>query len=70
MHLVMTKVNAVTLRKWNCTRTYDEPPSFVELREFLDKTCFVLESVETAGQKSKPHFINDIHERMNYAIKK
>ncbi|XP_050547611.1 uncharacterized protein LOC126909236, partial [Daktulosphaira vitifoliae] len=49
IHLVTSKIHAVTLREWECTRTDDEPPTISEFGDFLDKRCLILESVEAAS---------------------
>ncbi|XP_050547347.1 uncharacterized protein LOC126909032 [Daktulosphaira vitifoliae] len=49
IHLGTSKIHAVTLREWKCTRTNDEPPTISEFGDFLNKRCLILESVEAAN---------------------
>ncbi|XP_011884008.1 PREDICTED: uncharacterized protein LOC105571144 [Vollenhovia emeryi] len=58
IHLVLTKLDSVTVKEWETSRADSTIPTFKQLTEFLSKRCQTLEII---SGKSSGRTISDVH---------
>lgn len=66
IHLVLTKLDSVTIREWQMSRIDTAIPTFKELIEFLSKRCQALETIsnKSAGRNASDES-NSSHKAKN-----